>query len=150
MSSYKKTFSIITPVLNNKDSLIKTINSIKKQKFKDFEFIVIDGGSNDGSIEILNNEKIIDKWVSEKDNGIYDAINKGIKISEGKYINTINSGDEYYSAESLDIINKYFNENSEISFVFGAVKKNKIYHKYEPKKMNWSFNLYPAHSGGFL
>ena len=104
MSSYKKTFSIITPVLDNKDSLIKTINSIKKQKFKDFEFIVIDGGSNDGSVEILNNEKIVDKWLSEKDNGIWDAVNKGIKISEGKYINTINAGDEYYSTESLDII----------------------------------------------
>ncbi len=145
-----KTFSIITPVLNNKESLKRTIESIKKQKFEDYEIIVIDGGSTDGTKEYLESEKKNLKFITEKDTGIYDAINKGIRISEGKYINTINAGDEYFSEESLQIIKKYFDKNDEISFVFGAVKKNKIYHKYEPKKMNWSFNFYPAHSGGFF
>lgn len=145
-----KTFSIITPVLNNKERLIRTIDSIKKQKFEDYEIIVIDGGSTDGTKEYLESEKKNLKFITEKDRGIYDAINKGIRISEGKYINTINAGDEYFSEESLQIIKNYFDKNNEISFVFGAVKKNKIYHKYEPKKMNWSFNFYPAHSGGFF
>ena len=150
MQKKLKTFSIITPVLNNKDKLIKTIKSIKKQNFQDYEIIVVDGGSNDGAKEYLDSEKTISKIIIENDRGIYDAINKGIKISEGKYINTINAGDEYFSDNSLQIIKNYFDENNEISFVFGAVKKNKIYHKYEPKKMNWSFNFYPAHSGGFF
>ena len=101
-------FSIITPVLNNKDGIIKTIESLKIQEFKDFEHIVIDGGSTDGTLEIIKNEKHITKWISEKDQGIYDAINKGLKISKGTYINTINSGDYYYSSESLNIIKKYF------------------------------------------
>ena len=145
-----KTFSIITPVLNNKDKLKRTIDSIKKQNFKDFEIIVVDGGSTDGTKEFIEKEKIIEKKISEIDKGIYYAINKGIKISNGKYINTINAGDEYFSENSLNIIKDYFDKNPEISFVFGAVKKNKVYHKYEPSKMNWSFNFYPAHSGGFF
>ena len=143
------TFSIITPTLNNRNSLIKTINSIEKQNYKNFEYIVIDGGSTDGTLEVLKNEKIITKWISEKDFGIYDAINKGINLSNGIYVNTINSGDEYFSENSLNIIKSYFDKN-DVSFIFGAVKKNKIYHKYEPNKMYWSFNFYPSHSGGFF
>ena len=91
-----KTFSIITPVLNNKERLIRTIESVKRQKFSDYEIIVIDGGSTDGTKEYLESEKKISKFITENDKGIYDAINKGIRISEGKYINTINAGDEYY------------------------------------------------------
>ena len=78
MSSSNKTFSIITPVLNSKNRLIKTIESIKKQQFKDYELIVIDGGSTDGTLDYINNEKAINKKISEIDRGIYDAINKGI------------------------------------------------------------------------
>ena len=91
MNFNKPIFTIITPTLNNKIELLKTINSIKAQKFNNFEFIVVDGGSTDGTIEVLKESKIITKWISEKDKGIYDAINKGIKFSDGKYINTINS-----------------------------------------------------------
>ena len=149
MNFNKPIFTIITPTLNNKIELLKTINSIKAQKFNNFEFIVVDGGSTDGTIEVLKESKIITKWISEKDKGIYDAINKGIKFSNGKYINTINSGDTYFSENSLSIIKDYFDKNN-ISFVFGAVQKDIIHYKYKPKKMNWSFNFYPAHSGGFF
>ncbi len=142
-------FSIITPVLNNKEGILKTIASLQLQTFKDFEHIVIDGGSTDGTLEIIKNEKCITNWISEKDKGIYDAINKGLKLSKGKYVNTINSGDYYYSSESLNIIRKYFEKNN-VSFVFGAVLKKKVYYKYEPNKMFWSFNFYPAHSSGFF
>ena len=130
MNFNKPLFTIITPALNNKIELLKTINSVKAQKLTNFEFIVVDGGSTDGTIEILNESKIITKWISEKDKGIYDAINKGIKISSGRIINTINAGDTYFSENSL--------------------KKKKIHYKYKPKKINWSFNFYPAHSGGFF
>ena len=141
--------SIITPVLNDKDGLTTTIESIRKQKFKDFEYIVIDGGSKDGTLELIKENKIIDRWISETDKGLWDAINKGIKLSKGKIINTLNAGDEYYSENSLAVVQKNFDQQ-DISFLFGAVKKNKVYYKYEPKKMNWSFNFYPAHSGGFF
>ncbi len=142
-------FSIITPVLNNKSGLLETIKSIKKQNLDSYEHIVIDGGSTDGTLEIIKNEKYITKWISEKDKGIYDAINKGLKLSNGEYINTINSGDRYYSSNSLKIIKKYFEENN-VSFVFGAVLKKKVRYKYEPNKMFWTFNFYPAHSSGFF
>ena len=142
-------FSIITPVLNNKNGLLKTIKSIKKQNLENYEHIVIDGGSTDGTLEVIKNEKHITKWISEKDEGIYDAINKGLKISEGKYINTINSGDTYYSSESLNIISNYFEKNN-VSFIFGAVLKKKVYYKYKPEKMLWTFNFYPSHSSGFF
>ena len=150
MLSVKKNFSIIIPVLNNKEKLIKTIESIKKQNFKSFEIIVVDGGSMDGTVEYINKETIINKKISEIDRGIYDAINKGLSLAEGTYINSINAGDEYYSPQSLSIINDYFESYKQISFIFGAVQKNKVYYKYEPKKMNWSFNFYPSHSGGFF
>ena len=142
-------FSIITPVLNNKNGLLKTIESIKKQSLANYEHIVIDGGSTDGTLEIIKNEKNITEWISEKDKGIYDAINKGLKISRGKYINTINSGDYYYSHDSLKIIKDYFEKN-DVSFIFGAVLKKKVFYKYEPNKMLWTFNFYPAHSSGFF
>tara|TARA_B100001057_G_C22869863_1_gene958256 strand:+ start:8217 stop:8957 length:741 start_codon:yes stop_codon:yes gene_type:complete len=142
-------FSIITPVLNDKLGLIQTMESLKIQKLRDFEHIVIDGGSTDGTLQFIKDSKLIDIWISEKDEGIYDGINKGIKISNGTYINTINAGDFYRSEDSLSTINEYFNKN-DVDFIFGAVEKKKIYHNYKPEKMYWTFNFYPAHSGGFF
>ena len=127
-------FSIITPVLNDKLGLIQTMESLKIQKLRDFEHIVIDGGSTDGTLQFIKDSKLIDIWISEKDEGIYDGINKGIKISNGTYINTINAGDFYRSEDSLSTINEYFNKN-DVDFIFGAVEKKKIYHNYKPEKM---------------
>lgn len=143
-------FSIIIPVLNDKIGLEKTLNSISKQKCQDFEIIVVDGGSTDQTQKIITKyKKIIKKYINEKDRGIYDAINKGIKISSGRFINTINANDTYYNIKSLEIAKEYIIKNN-YDFLFGAVLKNKIYYKFEPQKMWWSFNFYPAHSGGFF
>jgi len=86
--------SIITVNLNNRDGLQKTIDSVVGQTFRDFEWIIIDGGSTDGSKELI--EKYSDHfayWVSEPDKGIYNAMNKGIVKSSGEYIIFMNSGD---------------------------------------------------------
>lgn len=142
--------SIIIPVLNDKIGLEKTLKSIFNQNFTDYEIIVIDGKSNDGTENIIKKyKKKIKYFLSEKDRGIYDAINKGINLSSGKYINIINANDTYYTKNSLAIVKKYLVINN-YDFLFGATLKNKIYHKYEPNKMFWSFNFYPAHSGGFF
>ncbi len=86
--------SVITVVLNNQKYLTKSINSVLKQSYKNFELIIIDGGSTDGTLEILrkNNNKI-DFWISEKDKGLYDAMNKGIRLSRGSIISILNSDD---------------------------------------------------------
>ena len=84
--------TVITVVLNNRKFLQKTIDSVQNQSYKNNEFIVIDGKSTDGTVNILqkNNSKI-DFWISEKDKGIYDAMNKGMRMSRGSIIVILNN-----------------------------------------------------------
>lgn len=100
-------FSIITINFNNKKGLINTLESIGNQEFTNFEHIIIDGNSNDGSLEVLNKiNKYNVIWISENDRGIYHAMNKGILMSKGKYLIFINSGDNFSNNYCLDVINK--------------------------------------------
>lgn len=95
--------SIITINYNNKGGLHRTIESVLQQTFNDFEWIVIDGGSTDGSKELIEqNSKHFSHWVSEKDNGIYHAMNKGIMKSQGDWILCLNSGDWLYESCTLE------------------------------------------------
>ena len=85
-------FSIVTVVKNDLSGLEKTILSVSNQKFDDYEYIVVDGGSTDGTIGIINKYKrFIKRIVSEEDGGIYHAMNKGIKLCKGRYINFLNA-----------------------------------------------------------
>ncbi|WP_158981049.1 MULTISPECIES: glycosyltransferase family 2 protein [unclassified Flavobacterium] len=88
-----KKLSIITINYNDKLGLQKTINSVINQSWQDFEYLVIDGGSNDGSAALIQDNKRIDYSISEKDSGVYDAMNKGIKVAKGEYLLFLNSGD---------------------------------------------------------
>lgn len=98
-------YSIITVNFNNKEGLRKTIESVIYQTFHDFEYIVIDGGSTDGSADILKEyDKYITYWVSESDKGVYNAMNKGIAKSHGEYLNFMNSGDCFYDNTVLQHI----------------------------------------------
>jgi len=146
--------SIITINYNNENGLLQTINSIQKQKInKDYlnkyEYIVIDGFSNDTSIEIIKNSKVINKYLIERDEGIADAFNKGIDLSSGKYLYFLNSGDIFYENSTLSnivkdiktfdvdiLINKIamVDENKNIKNIAGKsinLKKQK-YRKYLP------------------
>ena len=90
-----KKLSIITINFNNRDGLRKTIESVVNQTWQDFEYIVIDGGSTDGSVEVIKEfADRIDYWVSEPDKGIYNAMNKGIDQAKGEYSLFLNSGDK--------------------------------------------------------
>ena len=83
----KNLLSIICVVLNSREAVKKTLYSIGEQDLEDVEVIIIDGGSSDGTIEeIKKNYKIVDSFVSESDQGLYDAMNKGVRISNSKYI----------------------------------------------------------------
>lgn len=100
-------YSIITINYNNKDGLKKTIQSVLGQTYHDYEFIIIDGGSTDGSVEVIKqNADHIDYWVSEPDGGRYPAMNKGIKQAKGDYLNFMNSGDTFHSSTVLEDISK--------------------------------------------
>lgn len=86
--------TIVTINYNNSAGLAQTFESIASQKKHDFEYIVIDGGSTDGSVDLIKKyQDIIDIWVSEPDKGIYNAMNKGARLAKGEYITFVNSGD---------------------------------------------------------
>lgn len=100
-------YSIITVNYNNKEGLRKTIESVIHQTYRDFEYIVIDGGSTDGSADVLKEyDKDISYWVSEPDGGIYQGMNKGIARATGDYLNFMNSGDCFYDKEVLQNLAK--------------------------------------------
>lgn len=95
-------FSVITVVYNGVDTIEETIDSVIHQDFNEFEYIIIDGGSNDGTVEIVQKHSdYIDKFVSEPDKGIYDAMNKGIELSAGKFVIFMNAGDVFYNKHVL-------------------------------------------------
>ncbi|HNW91172.1 MAG TPA: glycosyltransferase family 2 protein [Bacteroidales bacterium] len=111
--------SVITINLNDANGLRKTIESVIDQDFSDFEYIVIDGASTDGSVEVIKQyEDKITYWVSEPDTGIYNAMNKGIAKAIGKYCLFLNSGD-YLSDK--DILSKVTSFNHEEDIVFGNI-----------------------------
>lgn len=102
-----KKISIITINLNNKNGLLKTIKSVVGQSCKDREYIIIDGGSTDGSLEVIKEyADRIDYWISEPDKGIYNAMNKGILKAGGEYLNFLNSGDCYHDSSVLEKVIK--------------------------------------------
>jgi glycosyltransferase involved in cell wall biosynthesis len=102
--------------------LIRTIESVAAQRFRAFEFIVIDGASHDGSQEVIKDHaEIITSWISEKDKGIYDAMNKGIRMANGEYLLFLNSGDTLVAPDTLaNVIPALGNEE----IVYGNLKIN--------------------------
>ena len=146
----KLKFSIITVTKNSEKYLEQNILSVQNQKFKNFEHIIIDGNSKDKTKSILRKYKTKLKIISENDNGLYDAMNKGIKLAQGDIIGILNSDDYYYS-KALNIIKNYFLMNPKIDFVFGSViKYNKIQSGFFPWKIYWTFGFYSTHSVGFF
>ena len=102
--------SVITINYNNRDGLNKTIDSVVNQSSQDFEYIVIDGGSNDGSLDVIKQySQDINYWVSEPDRGVYHAMNKGIDVAQGEYCIFMNSGDLFYNNYVLSEIMPYLN-----------------------------------------
>ena len=98
---------------------------------------------------LKRNDSKIDYWISEKDKGIYDAMNKGIKSCRGSIIAILNSDDIFYK-NALKIATNYFNGYKYIDFLFGSVIKYKLLYGYKPWKIYWSFGFYSTHSIGFF
>lgn len=144
-------FTIITVVLNQEKYIEQTIKSLLQQKVKDFEYIIIDGGSTDRTLDIIKKySKKISYWVSQKDKGIYYAFNKGMTLAKGKYIGILNS-DDLYTKNALNIIKRYILKYPEKDFIFGSVKKHwGVLHGYRPKIIKYSWGFYSSHSTGFF
>ncbi|MBB3188406.1 glycosyltransferase family 2 protein [Microbacter margulisiae] len=133
--------SIITINLNNAEGLRKTIESVINQTFTDFEYIIIDGGSTDESVDIIRQfADRITYWISEPDTGIYNAMNKGIKKAEGEYLQFLNSGDWLYSES---ILKEVFALNRTEDILYG---NDALFYN----EQHITFKTYPTKLTGFL
>ena len=151
--------SLLTVAFNSASTIKSTIESIKDQDYKEIEYIVVDGNSTDETVGILKSyDSFISKWISEPDKGIYDAMNKAIKMATGEVVGILNSDDFYFNNQILSQVAKEFLDPS-IDVVFGDLvfvdpqNLNKIVRKYSsakwhPGKFAWGFM--PAHPTVFV
>ncbi|MFW6326764.1 MAG: glycosyltransferase family 2 protein [Bacteroidota bacterium] len=117
-----KRISLITVTLQSAGTLNDTINSVRRQTFEDMEYIVVDGGSTDGTVDILkNNTDVVDKWISEPDNGIYDAMNKGISMASGEVIGFLHADDAFANSEIIGNIHDRYIE-SQFNLLYGDLE----------------------------
>jgi glycosyltransferase involved in cell wall biosynthesis len=150
--------SIITVTFNSAETLPGTIESVLRQDYDDYEYLVIDGGSKDATVDIIKQfeprfgGKM--RWISEPDRGMYDGINKGIRMATGDVVGIINSDDFYHRNDIFRIINSSFEENPGIQAIYGDVRfvtpdnldKTVRYYssaKFKPAKFRWGWM--PAH-----
>jgi Glycosyltransferases, probably involved in cell wall biogenesis len=118
--------SIITVIYNAKNHIEKTINSVLDQTYDSIEYIIVDGGSTDGSLEIIKKyDGSIDYWISEKDKGIYDAMNKGLFLAKGSWIGMLNAGDTYYK-DAIETIANTLRDDTNAGVIYADINY-KIY-----------------------
>jgi glycosyltransferase involved in cell wall biosynthesis len=138
----KFSVTIITINKNNKEGLVKTINSVLTQVDASFEYVIIDGKSDDGSVEILNEySHKIDFWSSEPDIGIYNAMNKGIDKANGDYLLFLNSGDIFSEENSLKKVLGYLDGTDIIYGDKFIETEGKLILHYTPPEIDFNFFL---------
>lgn len=151
--------SIITIVYNRKSVIADCIESVLKQKCDNLEYVIIDGGSTDGTQEIIESYKDkIDCYISEKDDGIFNALNKGVQNSTGDVVGILNSDDLFYSENTLaEIQNAFKISNADLVYAKGLfVDKNdqrrvkRIYPSLPFKKWYLNFGWIPLHTTIFV
>lgn len=122
----KPYFSIVTVCYNSEKTIEKTIKSILNQTFQDYEYIIIDGKSRDCTLEIVKKyqEQFGNKMkvVSERDNGLYDAMNKGIRLATGRYVSILNS-DDWYNPNTLQYVHELTEKENEYYAVIGNIQR---------------------------
>jgi glycosyltransferase involved in cell wall biosynthesis len=142
--------SIVTPSFNQAEFLERTILSVINQNYPNLEYIIMDGGSTDGSIEIIKKyEKHLTYWESKKDDGQYDAIQKGFSRSSGEIMAWINS-DDVYHPKSLFVVAEIFSKFNQVKWLTGNIsfidKDDRVVRAYSTRK--WSrYNIFGKNSG---
>jgi glycosyltransferase involved in cell wall biosynthesis len=143
--------SIVTPTLNQAAFIEATINSIKAQSWRRFEHIVVDGGSTDGTLEILAKHEATYplRWISEPDGGMYEAINKGLRLATGEILAYLNSDDLYFPW-TLETIAAAFDRDPAADFVYGDALS--VDDETGAQEFYWTlpFNLGHLRTSGFL
>jgi glycosyltransferase involved in cell wall biosynthesis len=135
-----KKISIITINYNNLSGLKKTVESVVNQTWKEFEYIVIDGGSIDGSEAYIESQSAyINYWVSEPDKGIYNAMNKGILKATGEYLLFLNSGDHFCKDSSLQENQNRIATHDLIYFNLNVIDENNTFLKKYPDQLSFSY-----------
>ncbi|MFJ3044304.1 glycosyltransferase family 2 protein [Herbaspirillum chlorophenolicum] len=113
--------SVITVVFNGRDYVEPTLRSVLEQTYPDIEYIVVDGGSTDGTVDIIRQyEQGISRWSSERDKGIYDAMNKGLATATGRWVIFMNAGDAFYAPTTVEEI--FGGAVHEADIVYGGVE----------------------------
>jgi len=150
--------SIITVALNNAEYIEACIKSVINQDYKDIEYIVIDGGSTDGTIDIIKKyEDKINLWISESDRGIYDAINKGINMSSGDIIGILHSDDLYIDEHVIgNIVREFSNDVDSVYADMVYIERNnpeKVVRYYDSSVFQvskFAYGWMPAHPTCFI
>jgi len=150
--------SIITVCLNSEKTIEKTVNSVIQQKYKNIEYIVVDGNSTDNTNHILlKYKKFINKFISEKDTGIYDAINKGLNHATGDLISILHSDDCYFNEDTLGDVVEIFSNNKSTECLFGTTiikrRDGKLIRKYSSigfKPWMLYLGISPPHPSTFI
>lgn len=151
--------SIITVVWNNKDTIKDAIDSVLGQTYEDIEYIIVDGASSDGTVEIVQSYgDAITKFISEPDKGLYDAMNKGINLATGDVIGILNSDDFYIDKYVIEKVVKLFKEK-EIDSLFADLiyvrpenldKTVRYYDSGQFKPEKFAYGWMPAHPTFFV
>jgi glycosyltransferase involved in cell wall biosynthesis len=132
--------SVITINYNNSFGLNRTIQSVIEQEYTDFQFVIIDGGSTDGSKAFIeSNSKKIDYWISEKDKGVYHAMNKGLAEATGDFCLFLNSGDYFYNEQVLTNITKQLDKK--YGMIYGLIEWEHTGSYWNPKRDLKSFEF---------
>ena len=132
--------SIITINYNNLEGLKKTVESVVRQTWQELEYIVIDGGSTDGSREYIESQSAhFDYWVSEPDKGIYNAMNKGIDKATGEYLLFLNSGDHFFNDEVLLRNHEFLVEKDLVYFNLNVIGGNQNYVKEYTDELTFTY-----------
>ncbi|MEL0455960.1 glycosyltransferase family 2 protein [Flavobacteriaceae bacterium SZ-1-7] len=145
--------SIITVNYNDKSGLERTVESVQNQNFANFEHVIIDGGSTDGSKEFIEANKTgFSYWVSELDKGIYAAMNKGIKMAKGEYLFFLNSGDDFIESDSLSNIATHLAGEDIVYFNINQIQEGEVKLKKTPETLSFSYLHHdlPPHQSTFI